>query len=116
MHELSLMQRLVQVMEEQAAQAGGGQVVSARMLLGELAGAEEETLAFAFEVASRNTCAQGCKLEIVRVPARLKCHTCGTERGGAFLEPCPSCGQMGSQLLQGRELRLETMELDDGRT
>ena len=67
-----------------------------RLLLGEMTCVEPETLSFAFAVVSRGTRVEGCPLEIVRVPTRLRCRTCGAERGGDLLEPCV-CGMPGGE-------------------
>jgi len=112
MHETSVAQRMVDTAIEVADQNGGGQVVGMRLLLGEMTCVEPETLSFAFGVVSRGTRAQGCQLEIVRVPTRLRCRTCGIERGGDLLEPCV-CGMPGGEVLAGRELRLDTIDIDE---
>lgn len=113
MHEVSLAERMLRIALEVAGQHGGPKITGARLLLGSLSCAEPETLRFAFEIASRGTLADGCKLEIVHVPARLKCRECGGEHEGELLEPCPVCHAVGCEVLQGRELRLESVDLDD---
>jgi hydrogenase nickel incorporation protein HypA/HybF len=97
---------------EVADQNGGGRVVGMRLLLGEMTCVEPETLSFAFGVVSRGTRVEGCPLEIVRVPTRLRCRTCGAERGGDLLDPCV-CGVPGGEVLAGRELRLSTIDIDE---
>lgn len=112
MHEVSLAERMLRIALDAAAAHGGGRVARARLLLGALSGAEAETLRFAFEIAARGTAADGCVLEVVRVPARLRCPSCGGEHEGELLEPCPVCGGVGFEVLQGRELRLESIDLE----
>jgi len=113
MHEVALAERMVRIALEAAAGNGGGRVTSARLLLGALSGAEPETLRFAFEIAARGTPAEGCALDVVRVPAKLKCRTCSAEHEGELLEPCPNCRSMGFEVLQGRELRIESIDLEE---
>jgi hydrogenase nickel incorporation protein HypA/HybF len=112
MHETSIAQRMVETAIEVADQNGGGRVVGMHLLLGEMTCVEPETLSFAFEVASRGTRVEGCPLEIVRVPTRLRCRACGAERGGELLDPCV-CGMPGGEVLAGRELRLATIDIDE---
>ena len=112
MHETSIAQRMVDTAIEVADQNGGGRVVGMRLLLGEMTCVEPETLSFAFGVVSRGTRVEGCPLEIVRVPTRLRCRTCGAERGGDLLDPCV-CGVPGGEVLAGRELRLSTIDIDE---
>jgi Zn finger protein HypA/HybF involved in hydrogenase expression len=73
---------------------------------------EPETLSFAFDVIGRGTRVGGCKLEIVRMATRLRCHACGAERGGELLDPCV-CGLPGGEVLAGRELRVDTIDVED---
>lgn len=110
-HEVSLAERMLRIALEVAEQHGGPRITGARLLLGALGCAEPETLRFAFEIAARGTLAEGCALEIVRVPARLRCRACGGEHEGELLEPCPVCQGVGFEVLQGRELRLESVDL-----
>jgi hydrogenase nickel incorporation protein HypA/HybF len=112
MHEVALAERMVRIALE-AAQGHTGRIRGARLLLGALSCAEPETLRFAFEIASRGTRAEGCDLEVVRVPARLKCSSCSGEHEGELLEPCPVCQAMGFEVLQGRELRLESIDIEE---
>jgi len=112
MHETSVAQRMVDMAMEVADQNGGGRIVGMRLLLGELTCVDAETLSFAFGVISRGTRVDGCPLEIVRVPTRLRCRACGAERGGDLLEAC-ACGLPGGEVLAGRELRLESIDLEE---
>ena len=112
MHEVALAQRMVDIAVNAAGENGGGRVIAARLLLGSLSGAEPDTLTFAFEIATRGTCAAGCVLHIVKIPARLRCWSCRREEERDLPDPCPACGTAGGEVLAGRELRLDTIELD----
>ena len=68
MHELSLAQSVVEIVEAAARREGAARVASVRLELGELSHVEPESLAFAFEVAAREGCARGARLEVHRVP------------------------------------------------
>jgi hydrogenase nickel incorporation protein HypA/HybF len=114
MHEVALAERMIRIALDAAREHGGGRVTRARLLLGALSCAEPETLRFAFDVAARGTEAEGCALEIERVPARLKCRTCGREsQGEELLEPCADCKAVGWEVLDGREMRIESIDVED---
>ena len=112
MHEVAIAQRLVHLMRDAADGAGGGRVVSGRLLVGQLTCIDPGCLAFGFEIAARGTVAAGARLDIVPVPLRLRCRQCGVERGGELYEPC-RCGAVAGEVLAGRELRLESIDVDD---
>ena len=113
MHEVAVAERMVETALRAARENGGGRVTAARLLLGELTCLDSETLAFAFGVANRNTPAAGCKLDIVKVPARLRCRLCRFEHHSRLIDPCPACGAAGGEILAGRELRLDTIDIEE---
>jgi hydrogenase nickel incorporation protein HypA/HybF len=114
MHELSIAQNIVETLERTARQNNATRVVSAVLKLGELTCIEPETLTFAFEVTAKGTAAEGCRLDIVRVPLRLRCDTCSWE-GEMSMEAshCPSCAGETFKPTGGREIQLETMEIEE---
>ncbi len=103
---------MVDLALEVADKNGGGRIVGMRLLLGEMTCVDSETLSFAFSVVSRGTRAEGCSLQIVRVPNRLRCRGCGAERSGGLLDLC-ACGLPGGEVLEGRELRVDTIDIED---
>jgi hydrogenase nickel incorporation protein HypA/HybF len=111
-HEVGIAQRIVEVLTETVTRHGATRCLGARLFVGELTAVEPETLRFAFEVVSRDTPAEGCRLEIVSVPLRLRCQHCAAEKGGPLFEPCTACGTLGFEVLEGRELRLDTVDVD----
>lgn len=68
MHELSLAEDMVGIVEAAARRNGATRVASVRVEIGELACVEPESLAFAFEVCAREGCARGARLDIERTP------------------------------------------------
>jgi hydrogenase nickel incorporation protein HypA/HybF len=115
-HEVAVAQRMVGIALRAADENGGGRVAAARLLLGTLTCVDPETLDFAFGVATRGTLAEGCRLEIVRISARLRCRSCRSEHERELLEPCPVCGTLGGEVLAGRELRLDTIDVEEPKT
>jgi hydrogenase nickel incorporation protein HypA/HybF len=115
-HEVAVAQRMLEIALSAAEENGGGRIVAARLLLGKLTCVDPETLDFAFGVATRGTLAEGCRLEIVRIPARLRCRSCRSAHERELLEPCPVCGTLGGEVLQGRELRLDTIDVEEAKT
>lgn len=113
MHETAIAQSLIDLMVREAESAGGGRIAAARLVLGEMSGVDEETLRFAFDVCTRGTIAEGCRLDVERVPVRLRCRACGAEGADDPFLPCGTCGAVGYEMLSGRELRLASLDLDD---
>jgi hydrogenase nickel incorporation protein HypA/HybF len=113
MHEVSIAERIVRIALDAAASHGGGRIRNVRLRLGRLSSVEPETLRFAFEIVCRETPAEGSTLEIVPVPARLRCVACRGEHEGELLDQCPACGNVGFEVLAGRELQVEAIDVDE---
>jgi hydrogenase nickel incorporation protein HypA/HybF len=118
-HELSVAQSLVELIEAELAQHPAcGRVIGATLRIGELSGVVPAALASAFGPATAGTCIDGATLEILAVPVVIWCDACDCEQ---VLAPpaarlvCPACGKRASQVLRGRELELVSVEVVEDR-
>jgi hydrogenase nickel incorporation protein HypA/HybF len=113
MHEMSLCEGIVQVLEEQARIQSYHKVKTVRLEIGALAGVEIAAMEFGFDVVCRGTIAEGSRLEIVRVPGTAWCMSCAeTVEIPARLEPCPKCGGFQLQVTGGEEMRIIELEVE----
>ncbi len=113
MHELSLCESVMDILGEQARQAGAGRVRSVRLVIGELSGVVEDAMRFAFEVVSKGTIADGAELIIEMRPITARCRGCGGEftvEGYAFT--CALCGGPDIEIVSGRELMVDEVDLE----
>ena len=112
MHEMSLAEGIVQIVES-TARANDAQTVRAEWLeLGALSHVEQQALRFSFDVVTRGTVAAGARLEVVTTPGRAWCMPCGDTVDLARLgDPCPRCGSYQLQVTQGEEMRVKEIEI-----
>lgn len=115
MHELSIAMSLVEVAAEKAAELGGVRVQSLRLRLGPLSGVVKEALLFSFDLAAQGTPLEGARLEIEDVPVTVHCPLCGVEQPLPSIQSfhCPICGTPTPDVVQGRELELTALEVQD---
>jgi hydrogenase nickel incorporation protein HypA/HybF len=108
MHELTLMQGLVEAIE---AHVGTARVHTVRLDVGRLTCVVPEALRFCFDVCTHGTPLAGSVLEIVPIPGRARCRACGVEADvdGPFLV-C-ACGSGDLDVLCGDELRVRELEV-----
>lgn len=66
MHEMSLAQSIVEIVENTAQQNQAPSVVSVKLIVGELAGVEMHALMQGLKIASQGTVMQDAKIEIER--------------------------------------------------
>ena len=115
MHEMGITQSILASSFDAANNAGAKRITEIRISVGELTETVDFALQFAFEALTPDTMAEGATLVITKVPARSLCRECNTEyEHDRFQMVCSGCGSMNVELLQGRELSIDSIEADDG--
>jgi hydrogenase nickel incorporation protein HypA/HybF len=76
MHELSLCQSAVEIVQQQAEQHGVKRVTGVWLEIGALSCVEESAVRFSFDIVCQGTLAQGCELHIDYKPAQAWCWDC----------------------------------------
>lgn len=114
MHELSIAYSLVEIASQTAAEAGATRVKAVYLRLGALSGVERGALDFSYEVATAGTLLQGSALVVEELPVRVYCRACAGEFELASIQSflCPQCGMPTGDIRQGRELEIESLEVD----
>lgn len=112
MHEVSICEGIILLLEEQAVVQHFQQVETLWLEIGELAGVELEALRFSFEVVSRGTLAEGARLEILQPQGRAQCQDCTQSVPvKTRYDACPECGGHQLQVCAGDELRIKELEV-----
>lgn len=113
MHEMSLCEGILQVLEEQAGQQRFSKVHRVRLEIGALAGVEVNALRFGFDVVTRDTLAENAALEIIALPGQAWCLDCSqTVAVTQRFDACPVCGSYQLQITGGDELRIKDLEVE----
>ena len=113
MHEMSLAEGVLQIVEDAARRQGFARVRAIRLEIGAMAAVEPEALRFCFDVVSRETVADGARLEIVATEGQGQCLECGRRmRVRERYAPCPGCGGHRVQIIAGMEMRVRELEVD----
>lgn len=113
MHELSITQSLIEIVNEEAAKHAISRVKTVKLKVGTLRAIEPGSLMFCFEIVSRDTPAEGAKLVIDFVPAKARCLECGElfdKRSLAYV--CPDCRGHRIEITNGQELYVEEIQGD----
>jgi hydrogenase nickel incorporation protein HypA/HybF len=114
MHELSILEGMIQGIQEEALAAGFARVVQVRLEVGKLSGAEVEALRFAFEAVSQDTLAEGASLDILELPGTGLCQDCGAQvEIEARFDLCPACGEGFVTVTGGTELRIKDIDVEE---
>ena len=112
MHEMAIAEGILDIAREHAAREHSARITKIGLLIGEMAGVEEEALRFCFSALVRGTLAENAELSIKRVSLVGRCGACDYEKpieNYNFI--CPRCGG-GLSVVSGRELRVEYVEME----
>ncbi len=115
MHELSLVEGMMDIVRESASQNNIKRVTRVKMVIGELTMALPDSLQFAFSVLAQDELFRGAELEIVQLGVICRCEECGNEfkPGDDYIFLCPGCGNGRVAVSQGHELYLDSYEGDE---
>ncbi len=113
MHEMSLSRGIVDLIEDAARRDGFASVRTVWLEIGKLAPVETQSLRFCFDVATRGSCAEGARLEIVATPGRAWCLACSQAITiDEALADCPLCGSGQVQVTGGTDMRVKELEVE----
>ncbi len=113
MHELSLTQNIVELAIQYATREKAMAIRSITVEIGALSGVVSDAVAFAFDVCSKGTMADGARLEIRRIAGIGRCLRCHRESQLEVLtHVCPLCGSLALETVQGQEMKFTGMEVD----
>lgn len=113
MHEMSLAEGVLQLVEETAQREAAQRVKLVVLEIGRLSSVEPEAIRFCFEAVTQGGIAQGAALEIVDVPGAGWCLPCGeTVPMAELYGACPKCGSHQVQPTGGTEMRVKEIEIE----
>ncbi len=114
MHELSLVNSLLDIAADYARRERFTRITSLHLSMGSLSCVDCKSLQFAFDVQAKGTAAEGARLDIEVLTPTVYCFACEAEqRQDRFDAVCPTCGSAKVVLTGGtEELRLIDMEVE----
>ena len=111
MHELSLAESMLAIVEKSARDGGFRKVAVIRLEIGQLSCVMPEALRFCFESVTRGSLAEGARLEIIEIAGEGCCPGC------AMMLPleelygiCPDCG-LPLEITSGTEMRVKELDV-----
>ena len=114
MHELSIAQNIIEIVEQYVPGAAMAEVRSVRVRVGRLSGIVPDSLEFSFSAIVAGTPLGSARLDIEDVPAVCRCEACSAEFEAAdFVFVCPACGNVNTRLLSGSDLQVVDIELEE---
>ena len=114
MHELSIAQSILEIAEKAAPPDNNAVITSVGLQIGELSGIEIDALKFALSIIRENTILAKANLNIEIIKGEAECIDCKEIFPmKSFATSCPQCGGYRSKILQGREMKVLNLVVDE---
>jgi hydrogenase nickel incorporation protein HypA/HybF len=121
MHEFSISSEIVRTVLDTAEQNAGKKVLSVQLEIGELALLNVEQVTFWIHELFKGSVAEGAKVKVKTIKARIKCEACGYKGGiksdhqDSFQHfipyTCPKCGSFQIKIEKGKECTLRKIQV-----
>jgi len=115
MHELSIAQSVVQAVLESLSGTPACQILKVRLKIGALSGVDADAVRFCYDIATRDTRLEGSILDIETLAVIIRCSHCArdVQLPDPFRLRCTVCGTPSAQIVQGKELEIDSIEIQD---
>ncbi len=113
MHELSIAQSILDIVNQHLPSENKPQVKSIKIRVGMLSNILTDSLIFCFDAITKNSEFENTELIINKVPITIECKSCkmvNEINDYAFL--CPNCSSTNIQVIAGNELDIEEIEIE----
>ena len=116
MHELSIVQTLIEQVQEEVQRSGvNGRVTRLELVIGRLSGVNSDAMRFAYEMLAPGTVLQEAELHVTEPGATCVCHDCGARTEiDELAVRCPECGSDEVSIEGGRDLVLQSIDVEEG--
>ena len=113
MHEMSLCEGILQILEDNAKSQGFERVKTVWLEIGGLSEVEPEAMLFSFDAVTRGTLADHARLEIINIPGQAWCMQCSSNvEVKQRFDECPNCGSYQLQVVAGEEMKIKELEVE----
>jgi hydrogenase nickel incorporation protein HypA/HybF len=115
MHELGIALQIIRIAEGAVPEdAGEAKVETVRLNIGKLSAVVPDSLTFCFNLAIKDTKLEGARLIINEIPAKARCRGCNHEWDiDEYDFVCPECAGGDVEMVTGRELDVESIEIKE---
>ncbi len=113
MHEFSVVQSLMGLIEENVRKNNAKSVSKVVVKIGKLSGIEPHLLKIAFDTFKEKTVCENAELEMIIQDVVAKCEDCKNEfivEDNRFV--CPICKSFNLNIIDGEDMYLMSLELD----
>ena len=112
MHESSVTESILKIATQTAIENNAKKIIFINIAVGELTGFIGESIQFYFDRYSKDTIAEGAKLNIRYIKPEFECMNCGRMFPKNDEIKCPYCSGEGRSTKIGQEFFVENIEIE----
>jgi hydrogenase nickel incorporation protein HypA/HybF len=113
MHEMSVVQNIINIVTIESEKNGGGRVSEVHLEIGHLSGVEYGSLEFALKHLSPGSIIESAEISVEKPEGLARCNNCGNEFAlEDFIGCCNLCGSFDLEIIKGRELRVKSITIE----
>lgn len=114
MHEITLCQRALAMIEDEALRHHARRVTAVWLEIGAFSCAESSAMDFCFELVCRDTIAEGCQLHVSQQEAKCWCPDCqeSVTLISNKVRRCPQCQSDRLQISGDESLQIKRLEIE----
>jgi hydrogenase nickel incorporation protein HypA/HybF len=113
-HEVALAQAVWRQVEAELDRRPASRLLAAHLVVGRWSGADPESLEFALGLLRDGSPWPKAAIRIRTEPLGLVCRACGRQFEPEELNlACPGCGSADADVTRGRDVRLESLEVEE---
>jgi len=114
MHEVSIANSIIQIIQDVLPKEKSGYVSGVNIVVGQLSAIETDALLFAFNIVKAKTVLNKALLNIEIIEGRGECSDCGEVFSmNGYATPCPKCGSYLVKILQGKEMKVISYDMEN---
>jgi hydrogenase nickel incorporation protein HypA/HybF len=115
MHELSIVEALIEQVQEEVQRAGvEGNIAKLELCIGRLSGVNIDSIRFAFDLLAPDSILAESEIVIHESKAVCRCNSCHAETEiDDLLLQCPRCASDDIAIDGGRELLLQSIDVEE---
>lgn len=112
MHEMSIALSIIDIAEEEALRANASGIKDIEIEIGAISGVDISALKFALDIAVKNTMLETTIRNFTLIQAKGECPDCNSIFPlEGYYQPCPKCNSPAINIIQGKELRIKSMNI-----
>ena len=112
MHELTLVEALLDILDEEKRRRGFERLKRIKLEIGRFSCVDADAIIYAFEITTRGSWLDGVAVEVDRPPGVVECLDCGaTAQVDDRLAVCPKCQGQRLQPVGGDEMKIVEIEI-----